>query len=77
MCDLVIDSLYKLTCLKQIYGNLKVPQFISIYRTILVDTTLSFLKENGVAYYFFESPKLSKAKNIDELEQIWIREPLS
>ena len=77
MCDLVIDSLYKLTCLKQIYGNLKVSQFISIYRTILVDTTLSFLKENGVAYYFFESPKLSKAKNIDELEQIWIREPLS
>lgn len=75
--DLVIDSLYKSTCLKRIYGNLKVSQFISIYRTILVDTTLSFLKENGVDYYFFESPKLSKAKNIDELEQRWIREPLS
>lgn len=75
--DLVIDTLYELRHLKKIYGNLKVLPFIIIYRNILVDTTLKFLKQNGVKYYFFERPILSKAKNIDALEQAWINNPIS
>lgn len=74
---LVIDSLYKTNTLKSIYKNLKVSSFSDIYKSILYDETLSYLKKNNVKYYFFNSPILSKTKNPDEYEKILISAPES
>lgn len=67
--DLVVDALYAPRHLQKIYGDLKADSFLESYQRILINSAFKFFEDNDIKYYFFEVPKLDKAKNIDDFEK--------
>lgn len=70
--DLIIDAKYNPKHFKSIYGNKNVSSFKDVYSEILFDETLSFLKNNGVKYYFFDFPHFDKLVNPDDIDKKFI-----
>lgn len=65
----MIDAQYNSKHFKKIYGTLSVFSFKDVYAEILYDETLTFLENNGVKYYFFETPIPQKIKNLSDTDK--------
>lgn len=69
--DLIIDAKYYPEYFSVIYGELEVQSFIFSYTQILIEETISFLK-NKILFYYFEIPILKKIKNLNEIDKKFV-----
>lgn len=67
--DLIINEKYDTRLLKALFPGKDIESFRSVYRSIICEAAIDYLKSNKIPIYFFNAPHYDKIKYISELDR--------
>lgn len=67
--DLIINEKYDTRLLKILFSGKKIESFRFLYRSIICEAAIDYLKSNKIPIYFFSAPRYDKIKYISRLDR--------
>lgn len=67
--DLIINEKYDTRLLKVLFSGKEVESFRSLYRDIICEAAIDYLKSNKIPIYFFNAPSCGQIKNLSQVDR--------
>lgn len=71
--DLIINEKYDTRFLNILFPDKEVESFRSVYRSIICEAAIDYLKSNNIPVFFFKAPSFAEIKNLSEVDRKLLR----